>query len=186
MKLILASGSPRRREILSALDIPFTVRTSDADEPCTITAPAGRVAAIASAKCAAVRDAMLSEGTLDDDTMILAADTLVVQDGRFLGKPADADDAARMIRALAGTTHIVSSGIAVWYRGRMVTASEITEVEFAPMTEEEIAKTRNFGKKSLSEIKDKLKEWNLELGMTDYTVLRTVIVPENKEENDEA
>ena len=139
MKLILASGSPRRREILSALDIPFTVRTSDADETCRITDPAGRVAAIASVKCAAVRDAMLSEGTLDDDTMILAADTLVVQDGHFLGKPADAEDAARMIRALAGTTHIVSSGIAVWYRGRMATASEITEVEFAPMTEEEVA-----------------------------------------------
>ncbi|NCC63415.1 MAG: DNA-directed RNA polymerase subunit alpha, partial [Spirochaetia bacterium] len=54
-------------------------------------------------------------------------------------------------------------------------------------TEEEIAKTRNFGKKSLSEIKDKLKEWNLSLGMTDYSVLKTAIrVPGNKEEENEA
>ncbi|MCR5760858.1 MAG: DNA-directed RNA polymerase subunit alpha [Sphaerochaetaceae bacterium] len=58
--------------------------------------------------------------------------------------------------------------------------------DLTKMTEEEIAKTRNFGKKSLSEIKDKLKEWNLGLGMTDYTVLRTARVPDNKEENNEA
>ncbi len=138
MKLILASGSPRRREILSALDIPFTVRTSEADETCDLTDPAGRVSAIAARKCAAVRDVMASEGTLDNDTMILASDTLVVLNGQFLGKPADREDAVRMIRALAGTTHAVSSGIAVWYRNRMVTSAEITEVEFAPMTEEEI------------------------------------------------
>ena len=58
--------------------------------------------------------------------------------------------------------------------------------DLTKMTEEEIAKTRNFGKKSLSEIKDKLKEWNLGLGMTDYSVLRTAKVPDNKEENNEA
>jgi len=58
--------------------------------------------------------------------------------------------------------------------------------DLTKMTEEEIAKTRNFGKKSLSEIKDKLREWNLGLGMTDYSVLRTAKVPDNKEENNEA
>ena len=58
--------------------------------------------------------------------------------------------------------------------------------DLTKMTEEEIAKTRNFGKKSLSEIKEKLKEWNLGLGMTDYSVLRTAKVPDNKEENNEA
>ena len=58
--------------------------------------------------------------------------------------------------------------------------------DLTQMTEEEITKTRNFGKKSLLEIKDKLKEWNLGLGMTDYSVLRTVKLPDNKEENNEA
>lgn len=58
--------------------------------------------------------------------------------------------------------------------------------DLTQMTEEEIAKTRNFGKKSLSEIKDKLREWNLELGMTDYSVLRTATVQGNKEEDNEA
>ena len=53
-------------------------------------------------------------------------------------------------------------------------------------TEEEIAKTRNFGKKSLQEIKEKLKEWNLTLGMTDYSILKTATVPENKEDNNES
>ncbi len=58
--------------------------------------------------------------------------------------------------------------------------------DLTQMTEEEITKTRNFGKKSLSEIKDKLREWNLSLGMTDYSVLRTAQLPERKEENNEA
>ncbi|MCQ2397752.1 MAG: DNA-directed RNA polymerase subunit alpha [Sphaerochaetaceae bacterium] len=58
--------------------------------------------------------------------------------------------------------------------------------DLTKMTEDEIAKTRNFGKKSLTEIKDKLREWNLGLGMTDYSVLRTAKVPDNKEEDNEA
>ena len=58
--------------------------------------------------------------------------------------------------------------------------------DLTKMTEDEIAKTRNFGKKSLTEIKDKLKEWNLSLGMTDYSVLKTLNVQDNKEEDYEA
>ncbi len=138
MNLILASASPRRREILSCLGIPFAVRTAETDEHCDIADPAGRVMAIAARKCQAVREMLCHEDGLGEDTVILAADTLVTLDGVFLGKPADRADACRMIRLLQGTTHTVASGIALWYRGQAVTGSELTEVTFAPMTDREV------------------------------------------------
>jgi pyruvate/2-oxoglutarate dehydrogenase complex dihydrolipoamide dehydrogenase (E3) component len=72
MKLILASASPRRREILTTLGVDFTVVTADADETCDLTDPGGRVEAISVKKCHAVRDALAAEGRLDADTVILA------------------------------------------------------------------------------------------------------------------
>ena len=140
MNLILASGSPRRREILSCLGVSFTIRTADTDESCDISDPGARVEAIAEKKCAAVAELLASEvgGELPEDTMVLASDTLVSVDGEFLGKPVDADDARRMVGMLAGRAHEVSSGIAIRYRGRTVTAHEITRVYFAPMTDQDI------------------------------------------------
>lgn len=140
MNLILASGSPRRREILSCLGVSFTIRTADTDESCDIFDPGARVEAIAEKKCAAVAELLASEagGELPEDTMVLASDTLVSVDGEFLGKPVDADDARRMVGMLAGRAHEVSSGIAICYRGRTVTAHEITRVYFAPMTDQDI------------------------------------------------
>lgn len=138
MQLILASASPRRREILSGLGIAFTIRTADVDETCDLADPALRVQNIAARKCEAVRDAMCREGSLTEDTVILAADTLVYQDGCFLGKPADREDALRMVRSLAGSVHAVASGVAVYCGGHTVTAAELTEVHFGPMTEEEV------------------------------------------------
>ena len=138
MKLILASASPRRREILAPLGVEFTVRVADADETCDLTDPGERVEAISLKKCLAVRDALEAEGTLDHDTVILASDTLVTADGLFLGKPADGDDARAMLSFLQGRTHTVASGLAVWYGGRTVTSHELTGVTFAPMTEAEI------------------------------------------------
>lgn len=150
MKLILGSSSPRRREILETLRIPFTIRTADTDESCSEADPAARVSTIAAGKCAAVLDLLKSEGTLDDDVMILTADTLVTLDGLFLGKPSDREDAARMAALLQGRTHTVASGICVYYRGKTVCAAELTDVSFAPMTEEEIdayvASGESFGK----------------------------------------
>ena len=75
----------------------------------------------------------------DDDTLVLAADTLVTLDGAFLGKPRDEADARRMIEALQGRIHAVAGGICLWYRGRTVTASELTRVTFAPMSEADVA-----------------------------------------------
>lgn len=138
MKLILASASPRRKEILSTLGVEFTVRTADADETCELTDPGARVEAIALRKCLAVEQVLRAEGELTPDTVILASDTLVTLDGLFLGKPSDREDARRMLRLLQGRTHTVVSGLALWQDGRTVTAHEQTGVVFAPMSEEEI------------------------------------------------
>jgi septum formation protein len=93
---------------------------------------------------------LVAEGEADEDTVILASDTLVTADGLFLGKPRDAEDARDMIRFLQGRTHTVASGLAIRYRGRTVTSHELTGVTFAPMTETEIetyvATGESFGK----------------------------------------
>ncbi len=141
MKLILASASPRRREILTSLGVPFVTRVEDTDETCDISDAGMRVEEISRRKCMAVVSAMEREGMLtpEEDLLILASDTLVTLDGVFLGKPVDGADACRMVEMLQGKRHTVASGIALWYRGRAVTAHELTHVTFAPMTRGEIA-----------------------------------------------
>jgi len=138
MNLILASASPRRKEILSTLGVDFTVHTADADETCPLTDPGARVEAIALKKCLAVAAAMEVQGALCPDTVILASDTLVTLDGEFLGKPRDEADARRMLRSLQGRTHTVASGLAIWRDGQTVTAHDLTGVTFASMSEAEI------------------------------------------------
>lgn len=145
MNLILASASPRRREILSTLGVDFTVRVADADETCDLTDPGARVEAISVRKCLAVQALLEAEGTLSEDTVILASDTLVTLDGIFLGKPRDEEDVRRMMRLLGGRTHTVASGLAIWKDGRVVTAHELTGVSFAPMDEAEIERYLSTG-----------------------------------------
>ena len=152
MKYILASASPRRKEILSNLGLDFTVLVADADETCDIDDPGERVEFISLKKSLAARDRLMAEGMdpADTETVIIASDTLVTLDGEFLGKPRDEDDAIRMIDLLEGRTHTVASGIAVWHKGRTVTAHELTGVTFAPMNPAEIrayvATGESFGK----------------------------------------
>ena len=152
MRYILASASPRRREILGNLGLDFTVLVADADETCDITDPGERVEFISLKKCLAARDKLVSEGMdpTDAETVIIASDTLVTLDGEFLGKPRDEADAFRMMELLEGRTHTVASGIAVWHKGRTVTAHELTGVTFAPMNPAEIlayiATGESFGK----------------------------------------
>ena len=152
MKYILASASPRRREILSNLGLDFTILVADADETCDITDPGERVEFISLKKCLAARDKLIAEGMdpADTETVIIASDTLVTLDGEFLGKPRDEEDAVRMIDMLEGRTHTVASGIAVWHKGRTVTAHELTGVSFAPMNPAEVrtyvATGESFGK----------------------------------------
>jgi septum formation protein len=109
-RLVLASASPRRRELLGRLGVPFEVHPVDADEtPRPGEAAADLVRRLAVAKA----EAALVDVADGEDAVVVAADTEVVLDGEVLGKPADADDAARMLRSLAGRTHEVLTGVAV-------------------------------------------------------------------------
>lgn len=135
MPVILASQSPRRREILEMLAIPFTVMVSHADETCDPSlSPAEQVQLLATRKAEAV--AALSEAK---GHIIIAADTLVeAPNGEILGKPTDEADALRMLRALAGSTHAVYSGVALHINGTATTAFARTEVVFRPTSEAEL------------------------------------------------
>ena len=143
MKYILASASPRRKEILADLGLDFTVITSDADEQSDICEPEALTRELARRKGQAVADLLLSEGRLDDDTVIISADTVVFCDGKILGKPREKTDAERMMRMLSGKAHTVTSGVALIYRGKTVSAATTTEVVFDTLTEEFIEKYIN-------------------------------------------
>ena len=136
MRYILASASPRRKEILLNLGLRFSVITSDADETCALTDPAALTRELSKRKGEAVRDALISKGALDDDTLIIASDTVVCCDGEILGKPHGKADAERMIRILSGKSHTVTSGIALLYRGRVFTDSATTKVTFDALDED--------------------------------------------------
>jgi septum formation protein len=132
-RLILASGSPRRRELLRGLGLGFTVRPVAVDETRTPDEdPREYVLRLAREK-AAYRQ---SPGEL-----ILAADTIVVLDGEVLGKPVDDRQARRMLASIAGRRHVVLTGVAALDAdtGRLVSDLERSEVEIAPLTDEWIA-----------------------------------------------
>lgn len=139
MRVILASKSPRRREILTMLGMHFEVMSADADEHSDITDPAALVSELALRKGRAVRDLLQARGEWDGDTLIIAADTVVAVDGEILGKPADSADAARMLRLLSDSTHEVLSGVALLRGDEERVAAEATGVRFARISEDEIA-----------------------------------------------
>lgn len=132
-KLILASGSPRRSEILNSVGWEFTKHVADIDESEREgESPEDYVVRLACEKAEAVA-AHYPEGT------VLGADTTVVIDGQIIGKPIDLNDAARMLSMLAGNWHEVLTGVAVVCDGETRSAMQRTRVKFAPMTAEEIA-----------------------------------------------
>ena len=112
MKIILASKSPRRKEILSSLNIPFEVIVSDADENSDISDPAALVCELSKRKGMAVaeRKELLPE---NEKCLIISSDTVVFCDGEIFGKPSNFEDAKRMIKAISGKTHSVFSGMSV-------------------------------------------------------------------------
>ena len=133
MDIILASQSPRRRELLERMGLPFRIITPDIDEHMERELPPGElVAAISAEKARAV--AAQAGGAI-----VIAADTVVALDGAVLGKPADESDAARMLSALSGRTHQVFTGLTVACGADVRTVSEETAVTFRPLTAEEIA-----------------------------------------------
>ncbi|MEO7539724.1 MAG: Maf family protein [Pyrinomonadaceae bacterium] len=131
-KLVLASGSPRRAEILTAVGWEFTKRVPDIDESERGgESPEKYVIRLAGEKAAAASLGL-------DHEIVLAADTTVVIDGEIIGKPADHADAVRMISKLAGHWHEVLTGVAVVRDAKTRTGMQRTRVKFAPMTESEI------------------------------------------------
>ena len=130
--LILASASPRRATILTALGVPFLTVTPSVDES-LLPGEAGAAAAerLARAKAASVVGWA--------DLPVLAADTLVVCEGLVLGKPASPAEASRMLRTLSGRSHEVVTGVCVARDGVLRSGVETTVVTFAPMAEAEIA-----------------------------------------------
>jgi septum formation protein len=132
--LVLASASPRRARILSELGVPFRVAVSDVDESLAPGEEAGAAAVrLARAKAEAVAAAV------GDALPVLAADTLVVCEGKALGKPESPAAAADMLRLLSGRTHEVVTGTCLLARGRAHTGLDRTEVRFAPLSEADIA-----------------------------------------------
>lgn len=139
MKFILASKSPRRKEILENLGLDFEIITSEADESYADgTDPSEVVMMLSAKKAAAVKNKLLSEGLDLSDTVIIAADTVVSASGEILGKPRDREDARHMIAMLRGKTHSVLSGITVIYGDSSASSFEETFVRFSEMSEKEI------------------------------------------------
>jgi len=120
------------------LGVTFDIVTADTDEHSTITNPAALVEELALRKGRAVKELLLARGKWNDDTLIIASDTVVATGNVILGKPEDERDAARMLGLLADSTHHVISGIALLQGEREIAAHDKTAVHFAPMSEEEI------------------------------------------------
>lgn len=135
---ILASGSPRRREILSGLGLTFEVAVSDVDERTAQTDPARLSEELSERKGRAVRSMLSASGRDLSGKLLIASDTSVFCGGEVLGKPRDAADAHRMLTLLAGRRHEVVSGIWLSLDGKEAVSHAVTAVEFAPLTEREI------------------------------------------------
>jgi len=131
--LVLASASPRRRELLPALGLPFAARATDVDEtPPAGAEPAALAAMIARRKADAAR-------THAGDLPVLAADTVVACDGRPFGKPQDAGEATAMLRALRGREHTVYTGVVLSRGERIVQATAASRVLMRRYSDDEIA-----------------------------------------------
>ena len=130
--LVLASKSPRRREILQMAGLTFEVRTAEVEEiPQVGETPVAYVRRLALSKARAVPAV--------EGEVVLGADTVVVVDEKILEKPADAADACRMLALLAGRTHEVVTGICLLGQGREVLDHAVTKVRFGAWSVEEIA-----------------------------------------------
>jgi septum formation protein len=139
--LILASASPRRRELLTQAGLIFTIASADLNEellPDEVAA--AYVQRLAEEKAQAVWNLHKSADDSDDPLIVLGADTCVVSEGSILGKPTDAADARRMLELLSGRTHAVLTGIAAITRSKVVRGLEITQVTFNVLQDAEIAR----------------------------------------------
>ena len=131
MQLILASQSPRRRQLMGLFRVPFTVRVADIDEKMDpAKAPFDEVARVSRLKAQAV--------PREDDDTVIAADTIVVCQGKVLGKPKDEAQAVAMLSLLSGRDHQVMTGLTVLRGSRCETCTEVTDIHFRPLSQKEI------------------------------------------------
>ena len=133
MKLILGSQSPRRRELMAGLDIPFTAITIDSAETYPSDLQAGDIPLYISREKA---DAY--QAHLQSDELLITADTIVWLNGQMLGKPVDEADAKRMLHLLSGQTHQVYTGVTFTTRQTQQSLVDCTDVTFRKLTDEEI------------------------------------------------
>ena len=133
MRLILASGSPRRHDLLQMIGIAHEVIPADIDETqLDGERPFEHVERLAREKGATIADRF-------PDSLVISADTIVVENGEVLGKPRDAAEACSMLRRLAGRTHIVFTAVATTMGGRTISAVEEVSVTFLPLSDDTIA-----------------------------------------------
>ncbi len=135
LPLVLASASPRRRELLAQAGYAFRIEAADIPEdPLPGEDPIAYVTRLARGKAEAVRSRPANASAV-----VLGADTTVVIEGQILGKPESTADAARMLRLLSGRTHQVITGVSVVSSAQILTAAEVTAVQFHSLSDEEIA-----------------------------------------------
>ncbi len=134
-KIILASGSPRRRELMTMLGINFTVKTKPTDEVYPDGTPSDKVSEFL-AKLKA--EAFLEESLSNPNLIVIAADTTVVIDDEILGKPKNRADAIAMLQKLSGKRHTVYTGVCILKEGQFHSFTAHTDVWFRKMAEEEI------------------------------------------------
>ena len=133
MALILASASPRRQELLKLFGVPFVVRVADIDETMDLTQPAyDEVARVSKLKALAI--------PRNDGDVVIAADTIVVCEGRVLGKPRDEADAIATLKLLSGRDHQVMTGCTVLFGDRCESFTEVTDLHFRELSDKEIAR----------------------------------------------
>ncbi len=131
MQLILASQSPRRKALMALFHIPFAVQVADIDETMDPAKPPfDEVARVSRLKAEAVPH--------EKDDVVIAADTIVVCNGEVLGKPADAEDACRMLTLLSGRDHQVMTGLTVLRGDGAMVCTEVTDIHFRPLSQREI------------------------------------------------
>ena len=149
-RIVLASASPRRRELLSQIGVEFEVKPADGEERIISTEPSKVVEELSGQKAMFTAKALEKEnGHVPKGCIVLGADTIVSYEGRILGKPSDKEDAIQMLSMLQGNTHQVYTGVTVlkekqgsW---KFHTFFECTDVIFYPVTREEIVEYVNSG-----------------------------------------
>ena len=138
-KIVLASGSPRRKELLAKTGLKFSVVVSGGEEKADTSDPAETVEKLSLDKASAVADLLQAE---KEPQLIIGADTVVACDGEILGKPSDKEDAFRMLWKLQGQTHQVYTGVTLLLKKKDTwqahTFSEKTDVQFYPVSREEL------------------------------------------------